>query len=165
MILAHIAAMAANRVIGKDNGLPWHLPEDLKWFKEKTKGSIMIMGRKTFESLPGHLPDRMHVVISRNPWVTDEEDVVFVKSIEEALKFAKEHFKEWKDEVFVIGGGEIYAQTLPLADRLYLTVIEKNFAGDTHYPEFNERDFNLIEIRKFEKPLPFSIRTYERKKN
>lgn len=165
MILSHIAAMAQNRVIGKDNGLPWHLPEDFEFFKQKTKGHILIMGRKTFESLGKPLPKRFHIVISRQKMTSNLSDVVFVSSFEEAVKHAKKIGKDWPEEVFIIGGGEIYKQTLPYTDRIYLTVIEKNFDGDAHYPEFNEKDFILQDRQDRKEPIPFSFRTYIRQKN
>lgn len=117
MILSHIAAMAKNRVIGKDNKLPWHLPEDFRFFKKMTDGRIMIMGRKTFESLPGHLPNRHHIIVSRSHFVADEGDVDFVSSIDEALKLAEELIADPSEEVFIVGGGEIYKQTLDKVDR------------------------------------------------
>lgn len=170
MILCHVAAMASNRVIGKDNALPWHIPEDLKFFKKATSGKIMIMGRKTFESLPGHLPHRHHIVISRNSTVTDEPDVTFVRSIDEALAHAGELItssasspKPWPEEVCVVGGGEIYSQTLGLTEKILLTVIDQSFDGDAHYPEIPETDFLLVEQTDRPGPPPFSFRTYVRR--
>ncbi len=163
MILSHIAAMARNRVIGKNNQLPWDLPEDFKFFKNKTSGHIMIMGRKTFESLPGTLPKRFHIVISRQQITSAEENVVFVQSFEEALNHAKKIKKDWPEEVFIIGGGEIYKQTLPQTDRIYLTVIEQDFDGDAYYPEFDTKKFTLKETRESsEKSIKYSFRTYEK---
>ena len=167
MIISHIAAMAKNRVIGKDNELPWRLPEDLKFFKQKTNGKILIMGRKTFESLPGHLPNRYHIVISRNHYATDEEDISFVTSVDEALNLAQQMIKDdpetWGDEVFIAGGGEIYKQTLSKTDRLYLTIINQDFDGDAKYPEYSEKEFLLIDESPREKPFPFSFKTFHRK--
>lgn len=164
MILSHIAAMSSNRVIGKDNKLPWHIPEDLKFFKKMTQGKIMIMGRKTFESLPGHLPNRHHIVITRSHFVADETDVDFVSSIDEALELAREMTKDEPEaEVFIAGGGEIYRQTLSKTDRLYLTVIHQDFAGDATYPEFSEQDFKLEKNEDREGDPSYSFRTYVRK--
>lgn len=163
MTLSHITAMAKNRVIGKDSKLPWRLPEDLKFFKEKTKGKILVMGRKTFESLPGQLPERFHIVISRNSFVSDEPDVAFVKSIDEALALAKKLSPRWSDEVMIVGGGEIYKQTMALVDKIYLTVIEQDFDGDALYPAVDESEFLLIDQQNREKPFPFSFRTYVRR--
>nr|AIA19201.1 Dihydrofolate reductase [uncultured bacterium]AIA19214.1 Dihydrofolate reductase [uncultured bacterium] len=163
MIVSQIAAMAKNRVIGKNNSLPWKLPEDLKFFKEKTDGKILIMGRKTFESLPGHLPNRFHIVISRSPIESDEEDVRFVTSIDEALKVAEEMTEEWPEEVFVVGGGEIYQQTLHLVDKIYLTIIDQEIEGDAYFPDFGPENFKLVEEARRDKPWPFRFCTYLRK--
>ncbi|MBX3039163.1 MAG: dihydrofolate reductase [Bdellovibrionaceae bacterium] len=163
MILSHIAAMAKNRVIGKDNKLPWHLPEDLRFFKKMTDGRIMIMGRKTFESLPGHLPNRHHIIVSRSHFVADEGDVDFVSSIDEALKLAEELIADPSEEVFIVGGGEIYKQTLDKVDRIYLTVIDQEVEGDAKYPEFDESRFILEKDEGRPGPPPFAFRTYVRK--
>lgn len=163
MRISQIAAMSKNRVIGKDNTLPWRIPEDLKFFKNKTHGKVLIMGRKTFESLPAHLPDRFHIVISRSAMESEEDDVQFVTSIHEALKVAEEMTEDWPEEVFVIGGGEIYSASLPMTDRIYLTVIDQSFEGDTYFPEINLDDFELIEESPREKPFPFRFCTYQRR--
>lgn len=163
MILSHVAAMARNRVIGKDGRLPWHIPEDLRFFKKITTGKIMIMGRKTFESLPGQLPDRHHIVISRSSFVSDESDVDFVHSIEEALALAAELVPEFDEEICIVGGGEIYAQTLDIVDRIYLTVIDEDFDGDARYPEIPGDKFVLAEKNDRPGPPPYSFRTYLRK--
>lgn len=163
MILSHVTAMSKNRVIGKDNKLPWHIPEDLKFFKKVTNGKIMIMGRKTFESLPGILPNRLHIVISRNNYVSDEADTVFVHSIDEALNAAKKFIPKYGDDVCIVGGGEIYRQTMDITDRIYLTVIDQEFEGDAKYPEIPEKDFILVEQNDRPGPPPFSFRTYVRK--
>lgn len=164
MILSQVAAMSKNRVIGKENTLPWHLPEDQKFFRKVTTGKIMIMGRKTFESLPGHLPNRYHIVISRNSFVADEGDVSFVRTIDEALTLAKKLLPKYDPEVCIIGGGEIYKQMLPVTDKIYLTVIEKEFEGDAWFPEFSENDFLLVDQTDRPGPPAFSFRTYVRRK-
>lgn len=143
MIVSQIAAMAKNRVIGKENKLPWDLPEDLQFFKKMTQKKIMIMGRKTFESLPGHLPGRFHIVISRSPIMTEETDVKFVTSLDEALKAAKLMIPPWNDEVMIIGGAEIYKLAMPVTDRIYLTEIDQDFSGDTYFPDFPKDTFKL----------------------
>lgn len=165
MILSQIAAMSRNRVIGKDNKLPWRLPEDLKFFKEKTKNKILIMGRKTFESLPSLLPDRYHIVVSRTQIESDEEDVIFVTSLDQALKKAEKMIaeSEWPEEVMICGGSEIYKQMLPQTDKIYLTVIDKDFEGDAYFPEFNLQDFKLVEETPRTEPLPFRFCTFARK--
>ncbi|MBL7669520.1 MAG: dihydrofolate reductase [Bdellovibrionaceae bacterium] len=163
MKISQIAAMSANRVIGKENTLPWRIPEDLKFFKNKTHGKILIMGRKTFESLPDHLPERFHIVVSRSEMESEEDDVRFVNSIDEALKVAEEMTEDWPEEVFVIGGGEIYLASRPMTDRIYLTVIDQPFEGDTFFPEINLDEFELIEESPREKPFPFRFCTYQRR--
>jgi len=122
--------MAANRVIGIDNRLPWRLPADLQHFKQLTLGHHIVMGRKTWESLPGKLPGRPHVVISRDPAYRAEGALV-AHSLEEALAVCG-----GDQEIFFIGGENLYRQALALADRLYLTEIQQPFAGDAHFPEF-----------------------------
>ncbi|QZA82170.1 dihydrofolate reductase [Deefgea piscis] len=133
MQVAVISAVGLNRVIGINNQLPWRLPEDLKHFKALTMGSVMLMGRKTFESLPGLLPGRAHWVISRNPQWSAEGATVFA-GLNDAIDAAKAAGHE---RVFVIGGGEIYQQSLALADTLYLTEVALSPAGDAFFPEFS----------------------------
>ncbi|MCK6597279.1 MAG: dihydrofolate reductase [Bdellovibrionaceae bacterium] len=144
MIISLIAAQAKNRVIGLNNQLPWDLPEDLNYFKEKTKGKIIIMGRKTFESLPKLLPKRLHIVISRNTNQSSTSDLVkYVSSVNEALKLAQSFIPLWPEEVFIIGGGEIYNQSLPYAHLLYLTEIDKDFTGDAYFPIWDKASWTL----------------------
>jgi dihydrofolate reductase len=124
-----IVARARNGIIGRDGKLPWHLPADLRHFKQLTQNAPMIMGRKTFESLPGLLPDRRHIVLTRRKdWSEDGAEVVH--SVEEALKRAN------APHVSVIGGAEIYALFLPRADRIELTELHVDAEGDTHLPDF-----------------------------
>ena len=127
-----IAAVARNNAIGKDGALPWHLPEDMKYFRETTRGKPVIMGRKTWESLPERfrpLPGRTNIVLSRNGNYAANGATV-VASLEEALHAAAD-----AEEVFVIGGAELYRQALPIAQRLYLTELATDFAGDAFFPE------------------------------
>lgn len=127
-----IAAMAKGRVIGKDNDMPWHMPADLKHFKSVTLGKPVVMGRKTFESIGRPLPGRQNVVITRNAeW--QHEGVLTAHSTEQALSLLKD-----ASEIMIIGGGHIYEQFLPLASHLYLTFIDLEVAGDTHFPDWNE---------------------------
>jgi dihydrofolate reductase len=130
-LISIIAALAANRVIGINNALPWRLPADLQHFKRLTLGHSILMGRKTWESLPGRLPGRPHVVITRDPGYRAEGARV-AHSLEEALAGCA-----GEEEVFFIGGENLYRQALPLADRLYLTEIRRDFAGDAWFPEFD----------------------------
>jgi len=136
-----IAAMANNRVIGKDNDMPWHMPADLKHFKSVTMGKPVIMGRKTFESIGRPLPGRKNVVITRNSqWHADGVEVV--SSTEEALNVLSE-----AEEIMVIGGGNIYLQILPLATTLYLTFIDLEVEGDTQFPDW-EKAANWQEVAR-----------------
>ena len=147
MILSSIAAMSRNRVIGRDNQLPWHVPEDLQFFREKTKGKILILGRKTFESLGGKpLPGRLHIVITRQKdWNFEHPMVRKVMDVESALKLAQQELQtgQWPDEVYVVGGSEIYKQTMPLLNKLYLTVMNFETEGDAYFPEFEQLGFKL----------------------
>jgi len=163
MILSHILAMDQNRAIGKDNKLPWHLPEDLKFFKETTQGKIMIMGRKTFDSLGRVLPGRFHIVITRQDLNSDHERVRYVSSLDEAIKISQQMIPQWPDEVFIIGGAEIFKQSIDRVDRIYLTKIEKTVDGDTFYPEVNWNEFDLVKQSHFETSEKFSISEYRRK--
>ncbi len=128
-LVSLVVARARNGVIGSDNGLPWHLPADLARFRAVTMGKPMVMGRRTWESLPGLLPGRRHIVVSRNPEYRAEGAEV-AASLEEALELAGP-----VPEVMVIGGGQIYRQALPRARRIYLTEVEAEVEGDTRFPE------------------------------
>jgi dihydrofolate reductase len=134
-----IVAMAANRVIGRDNALPWRLPADLRRFKAVTMGHTLVMGRKTYESIGRPLPGRRTVVITRR---TDwrPEGVSIVHSLEEALAAASA-----ETEVFVAGGGEIFREALPLADRIHLTRIEAEVPGDTTFPDFDPTAWKIVD--------------------
>ncbi|MBA6354684.1 MULTISPECIES: type 3 dihydrofolate reductase [unclassified Colwellia] len=130
-LLSMIVAHADNRIIGKDNNMPWHLPADLAYFKKTTLGKPIIMGRKTFESIGRPLPGRQNIVISRDQNYR-ADGVDSATSVEQALLLAGE-----VDEVMVIGGGAIYSHCLPLANRLYITHIKADIDGDTQFPEYN----------------------------
>lgn len=138
-MISAIVAMGASRVIGRKNGLLWPIADDLKRFKELTMGHPVIMGRKTFDSilsmLKKPLPGRTNIVITRSPTSLEasETNVVAVNSIEEAIQKAKEIDKE---EIFVIGGAQIYEQSLPFLDRLYLTLIDADEEGDAYFPPY-----------------------------
>ncbi|NRD72598.1 type 3 dihydrofolate reductase [Shewanella sp. VB17] len=132
MKIALIAAMANHRVIGKDNQMPWHLPEDLRHFKAVTLGKPIVMGRKTFDSIGRPLPGRHNIVISRQEGLTIE-GTTCVTSFEAAIKAAGDI-----EELVVIGGGQLYVSTLAIADKLYLTEISLDVAGDTFFPEWDD---------------------------
>ncbi len=129
-----IAAISENGAIGKDNELLWRIPEDMRHFKELTTGHAVIMGRKTYESIGKPLPNRINIIITRDTNYKVENAIV-VHSLEEALNTAKE--KE-DDEIFIMGGGEIYSQAIGLADKLYLTLVHRNFEGDVFFPDYSE---------------------------
>ena len=131
MIISMIAAMAHDRVIGKDNTMPWHLPADFAWFKQSTMGKPVIMGRKTYDSIGRLLPGRTNIIISRNINMKVEGAMV-VASIDEALKAAS-----FAEEVMVIGGGSIYQNLLARSNKLYLTFIDAVLDGDTQFPEWS----------------------------
>lgn len=171
MILSQIVAVAANNVIGKNNTLPWHLPEDLKFFRNKTKGKVMIMGRKTFDSLPHPLKGRYHLVISRQELSgsqisTEETPVEFVKSLElglEKAKFLTANFPEkWPEETFIVGGSEIFKNSFPLCDRIYLTRIYHDVEGDVFYPDLDFSRFQITEQVDHAEPFKYSFLTYSR---
>ena len=142
MRIAMIAAMAKNRVIGKDNQMPWHLPEDLKHFKAMTLGKPVVMGRKTFESIGRPLPGRHNIVISRQAEYVPS-GVTVVSSFEQAKVVAGQC-----EELVVIGGGQLYASLLSVADRLYLTEIELDVEGDTHFPAWDAGSWQLVSSEK-----------------
>jgi dihydrofolate reductase len=127
-----VAAVARNGVIGADGGLPWHLPDELRLFKETTLGHVLVMGRRTYESIGRPLPGRTTVVVTRRrDWSPGAAEVVVAHGIDEALERAS----AIDDEVFVVGGGELYAATVPRADRLLLTLVDQEPAGDTTFPD------------------------------
>ncbi len=139
MAVTIVAAVARNGVIGVDGGLPWHLPDELRLFKETTFGHVLVMGRRTYESIGRPLPGRRTVVVTRNAdWSPDADDVVVAHDLEEALDRAR----RVGDEVFVVGGGEVYAAALPLADRLELTFVDREPDGDTTFPEVDWDDWH-----------------------
>jgi len=133
-----IAAAGSNNELGKDNDLVWHLPKDFKRFKKLTTGHHIIMGRKTFQSFPKPLPNRVHIVITRN---TDyhPEGAIIVHSMTEALEIAKND-----PQIFIIGGGEIYKLGMKIADKIELTRVNSSFEADTFFPEIPSDDWKLI---------------------
>ena len=140
-MISIIAAVARNGVIGKDNRLLWHLPEDMRHFRETTRGKPVIMGRKTWESLPDSLrplPGRLNIVVSRNPNY-EAPDAKRASSLEEAIVKAGN-----ADDVFVIGGAELYRLAMPLAERLCLTEIDQDFDGDAFFPDIPDSDWKEV---------------------
>ena len=129
--------MSLNRVIGRDGKIPWHLPEDFRWFKKMTTGQVVLMGRKTFESLGKPLPDRTNVVLSRRG------EIAGVTVLRDLTELSASHFAP--REIFVIDGAEIYAQLQPRCTDLYLSVVQREVAGDAFFPAFEDR-WELIEV-------------------
>lgn len=147
MIISMIAARDKNGVIGVKNDLPWHIPEEFKYFKTTTMGKTIIMGRKTFESLSGHpLPKRFNIVVTRTPEKFESTDkVLFVKSLEKALEVAHDRCAHEDDEVFIIGGQQIYTQGLEFADKIYITEVDLEVEnGEAFFPTFNETAWDEI---------------------
>lgn len=156
-----IAAVAVNGVIGDKNSLLWHISEDLRHFKSITSGHPVVMGRRTFESLGRPLPNRENVVVTRSDMSFD--GCRTAHSLEEALDmFAP------AEEAFVIGGAQIYAEALPIADRLYLTRVEREYEGDTSFPEWNEEEWRKVSSERYERgkdfDAPFVFELYERRR-
>lgn len=153
-----IVAVAKNGVIGVNNTLPWHLPEDLKRFRALTMGHHIIMGRKTYDSLGRLLPGRTTVIVTRNKNYQVEGAIV-AHSLDEAIKACGSD-----DEVFLIGGAELYQDGLKRANKLYLTEIDASYEGDAHFPEFNESDWQLVEheVHTSANGLGFAYKTYQR---
>jgi len=159
MSLSVIVALAKNRVIGLNNTLPWHLPEDLKRFKQLTMGHHIIMGRKTYESLGRLLPGRQTVIVTRKPDYKVDGAIV-VHSLEQAISVSSAD-----SEAFLIGGAELYQQSLPLAKRLYLTMIDAEFEGDAYFPEIELDHWDLLEQQDLisQQGWAFHYLSYQRK--
>ena len=161
-MLSIIVAVAKNNAIGKDNKLIWRLPEDLKRFKELTSGKIIIMGRKTFESLGRVLPNRIHIILTKNRDFTYENEKVKVVN---DIKDIDEYINS-DEECFVIGGASIYKILMPYSKRMYITKIDEEFEADTYFPDFDEKDWRVIErnigTTNEENPYKYEYVTYER---
>lgn len=156
-----VVAMGEKNEIGADNQLLWHLPKDLKHFKDLTSGHPIIMGRKTYESIGKALPNRTNIVISRKKnWF--EEGILIVGSIKEAVKFAK----KIDENVFIIGGGNIYEQTMEIADRLEVTLVKASLDADTYFPKIDSKIWKLTEEVFHEKDeksqYDFSFQTFDK---
>ncbi len=156
--------MAQNKCIGKDNKMPWHISDDLKHFKALTTGHPVIMGRKTFDSILGYLkkplPQRRNIVISRSGF-KNEHNISIFTNISDAINHGK---SVASDEIFIIGGAEIYTQSIQYADKLYITKVHKNVEGDAFFPEFNEDEWTEIErTDHLSHEPPYSFITLERK--
>lgn len=161
MSVTLIWAMSQNGAIGRNNQLPWRLPEDLKFFKQQTTGKTMVMGRKTWESMGSRpLPNRRSLVLTAD-YAYLAEGAQVVHSVEEAMEFAKQ------EELMVIGGAGVFQHFLPLADRLYVTRIDQEIEGDVFFPHFDWSEFELVEeikgIRDEKNPYDYRFLTYERR--
>jgi dihydrofolate reductase len=156
-MISLIAAMARNRVIGQGGALPWNLPDDLQRFKRLTVGHTVIMGRRTHESIGHPLPGRTNIVVSRQADYSAPGCIVV-----HDLGCALRNQTSDEDEIFIIGGAEIYRQALPIADRIYLTTVHPEICGDTRFPEFSMDEFTEIESESVEGADPHTFSVFER---
>lgn len=149
--------MTKDRVIGKDKTLPWHIPEDLDNFKRLTSGNTVVMGRKTYESIPKKfcpLPNRHNIVVSKT--ISAEDGIDVCRSIEEAIAKARSYGKE----IFIIGGSVIYQQVLSFADKMYISYVKWEYEGDSYFPKFNKEEWEIEEQQNFQE---FKLVVYKRK--
>ena len=168
MLISLIVAHSSNRVIGVDGQLPWHIPDDLKYFKAITIGKPIIMGRKTFDSIGKPLPGRLNIIITKNTDLTIEECVV-VNNLEAAITEAKNYFKTQdteQEEIFIIGGAQIFKQSMEFVNKIYITEVHAEYAGDVFFDELSDNDW--IEVGRDlhdsqNDKIPFSFVTYNRK--
>ncbi|MFR9649048.1 MAG: dihydrofolate reductase [Rikenellaceae bacterium] len=161
MKISIIVAVADNQIIGDENRLIWHISEDLRHFKSLTQGHCVVMGRKTYESLGRPLPNRENIVITRQD--IEFEGCRVAHSLSEAVEISSE-----KEEIFIIGGAEIYAQALPIADMFYLTRVHHDYHGDTKFPDWSADEWEVVESRSYPRgekyEYPFTIETLKRKR-
>jgi len=159
MTVTIVVAISENHVIGKDNQLLWYMPNDLKHFKDITTGHTVIMGRKTYDSVGKPLPRRRNIIITRKPITIEGCEVV--NSIEAALALCAD-----EPEIFIVGGAEIYKQSIKLTDRIYLTIIHKKFDGDSFFPEIDMQEWKEVSREDHQaddrNPIPYSFITLER---
>ena len=156
MTLSLIVAVAENGVIGRDNALPWHIPEDLRYFKQITSGKTVIMGRKTFQSIGRPLPNRSNIVITRDP-AFQAEGVILAHSLDEALA------KAGGGEAMVIGGSSLFTEVLPRAERFYLTEIHRAYDGDVHFPAWDRVPWREVGRKRVAGDPDISFVTFERR--
>ncbi|WP_235298587.1 dihydrofolate reductase [Portibacter marinus] len=163
MIVSSIVAVTKNGVIGKDNDIPWDLPKDMRYFKRTTLNHHIIMGRKNFEAMGNPLPKRTNIILTRDPFYIVSNSLV-AHSIEEALSIA---FDNGEEEAFIIGGGEIYKQSMPYWDKFYITEIDAEIEGDVYFPEVDYKEWELVSEEQHRKdennPYDFIFKVYERK--
>ena len=163
MKLSHIvAATEGDYIIGQGGTMPWHIPDDLRYFKRVTTGKAVVMGRKTYESIGKPLPGRLNIVLSRSPG-QNQENLKWITDVDQVGKVIADHPQAWPEEVMVMGGGEIYRLTLPQTERIYLTAIQAKISGDTSYPQIPE-EFQLVEDNPGgAEPVPFRFQVWERR--
>lgn len=165
MLVSIIVAVSDNFAIGKDNDMPWHLPRDLKHFKEVTSGHTVVMGRNTYLSLPkGALPKRRNIILSSTLKSDDVVPAEVMSTLEEAVSSAK---AQGEQELFIMGGGQLYAKTVDIADRMYITHIHSTIKdADTFFPKFDMNEWKIIDKTEFEKdeknPFDLTFCTYQR---
>ena len=157
MLISLIVAMASNRVIGHQGDIPWKIPGEQKMFKEITIGHVVIMGRKTYESLACPLPGRTNIVVTRQ---TDYQapDCIIAQNLDEAIKSCPPD----ECEAFIIGGGQLYHETIPVADRIYVTLIPREIPGDTFFPEIPTADFEIVKSKFIDSVEPYHFYIYRR---
>ncbi len=154
-MISLIVAYDKNYLIGKNGKMPWHLPEELLRFKRITMNKTVIMGRKTFEAIGKVLEDRENIVITRNENF-NAEGVVVVQSLNEAIQQAN-------NDIFIIGGAQIYKEALPIVDQMYITELDAEFKGDTYFPEVKWDQFQLIKSEKVDGEIPYEFKLYQRR--
>jgi dihydrofolate reductase len=166
MKVSIIVAFSRNRVIGKEGRIPWQIPEDLKWFKRNTWGHKIIMGRKTYESIGRILPGRENIIITGQKNYRVEGAMIF-SSLENALETIEKHLNKSSqdEEVFIIGGESLFNQAISLAQKLYITLIHRDFEGDTFFPPIPEGMFRTIFEERYEGDIPFSFIIMEKRLN
>ncbi|MEG0070133.1 dihydrofolate reductase [Cetobacterium sp.] len=147
-MLSLIVAMDKNNLIGYNNGIPWNIPEDLALFKKITSNGIVIMGRKTFESIGRPLPNRVNIILTKDSKFNHEGIFTF-NTPEKALNFANEISKKENKKIFIIGGSLIYKFFLPLIDEIHLSIVKGDFSGDTYFPVINFTDFSILKREKY----------------
>ena len=162
MKISMIVAMGRDNVIGKQNKMPWDLPADLKYFKDVTLGHPVVCGRKTLESMGGPLKGRRNIILSRNKDYKPDCDCEVVHSVDEVLQLSSAS----NEEVFIIGGAEIYKMFLPYANKLYITTIDQDFEGDTFFPEISEDEWSQVSVKEGQRdeknPYHYQFRVFQR---
>jgi dihydrofolate reductase len=163
-LISIITAMDKNGLIGRGSTLPWHLPNDLLYFKRLTEGKIVIMGKTTYESIGKPLPNRINIILSRD--TSYRADGCYVYNSLESILYEYQNFSDKSEEVFIIGGSEVYRQFLPYTDKLYITEIDHEFEGDKYFPEINWDEWRIVQseqIKDEQNPYNYYFNVYIRK--